>query len=55
MQTRIITANTGNEDEKMPKDHNGSAPGWMIVVISCFGGVIALCGVVLAVVLRKKK
>ena len=27
----------------------------VIIVISCFGGVIAICGVVLAVVLRKKK
>jgi len=48
------TADTGHEDEKPPKD-NSDAPSWMIIVISCFSGVIAVCGVVLAVVLKKKK
>ena len=48
------TADTGHEDEKTPKDHS-DAPGWMILVISCFGGIIAICGVVLAVVLRPSK
>ena len=48
-------ADIGNEGEKPPKDHNGGVQSWMILLIACFGGVIALCGVVLAVVLRKKK
>ena len=48
------TSDTGHEDEKTPKD-NRNAPNWMIIVISCFGGIIAICGIVLAVVLKKKK
>mgnify|MGYP002514883414 CR=1 FL=1 len=43
------TTDTGHEDEKTPKDHS-DAPGWMILMISCFGGIIAVCGIVLAVV-----
>lgn len=45
---------TGHENEKTPKD-NAGAPSWMIIVISCFGSVISICGVVLAVFLKKKK
>ena len=48
------TADTGREDEKTPND-NSDTPNWMIIVISCFGGIIAICGIVLAVVLKKKK
>ena len=48
------TADTGHEEEKPPKD-NSEAPSWMIILISCFGGIIAICGVVLAVVLRPSK
>ena len=47
-------SDTGHEDEKTPKDTDGT-PSWMIIVISCFGGVIAICVVVLAVFLKKKK
>ena len=50
----LTDADTGHEDEKPPKDNSG-APSWMILVISCFGGIIAICGVVLAVVLRPSK
>ncbi len=53
--TDETAAESGREGEEMPKDDSVGMPGWMIVLISCFGGVIALCGVVLAVVLKKKK
>jgi len=44
---------TGYEDERIPKDNNG-IPDWMIIVISCFVGVFAVCGAVLVVFLKKK-
>lgn len=53
--TDETTEDSGREDEKAPKYNSGGIPSWFIIVISCFGGVIAICGVVLAVVLRKKK
>lgn len=53
--TDETTEDSGHEDEKAPKYNSGGIPSWFIIVISCFGGVIAICGVVLAVVLRKKK
>lgn len=48
------TADTGHEEEKTPND-NSDAPNRMIIVVSCFGGIIAICGIVVAVVLKKKK
>lgn len=53
--TDETTEDSGHEDEKAPKYNSGGVPSWFIIVISCFGGVIAVCGVVLAVALRKKK
>lgn len=53
--TDETTEDSGHEDEKAPKYNSGGIPSWFIIVISCFGGVIAVCGVVLAVALRKKK
>ena len=47
-------ADTGHEDEKTSKN-NSEPSNWMIILISCFGGIIAICGVVLAVVLRPSK
>ena len=51
--TAVPESDSGHEDNKMPKD-NGNIPDWMIILVSCFGAVIAVCGVVL-VLLKKKK
>ena len=48
------TADTTAENEKTPQEKD-DFPWWMVIVISCFGGVIVICGIVLAVLLKKKK
>ena len=48
-------ANIGDEGGKTSNDSSGGAQSWMILALSCFGGVIAVSGVVLVVALMKKK
>ena len=49
-------ASAGDEqDGQNTPQANGGAPSWVIILISCFGGIIAVCGAVLALVLKKKK
>ena len=49
-------ASSGDEqDGQNTPQANGGAPSWIIILISCFGGIISVCGAVLALVLKKKK
>lgn len=47
-------ANNEQNGENTPQA-NGGTPSLAIILISCFGGVIAVCAAILAVVLKKKK
>jgi len=55
--------NTSDSETTADNERNGEntsqakdgAPSWGIILISCFGGVIVVCGVILVVVLKKKK
>ena len=49
------TSAGGEQDGQNTPQANGGAPSWAIILISCFGGIIAVCGAVLALVLKKKK
>ncbi|MBO5274643.1 MAG: hypothetical protein J6I45_08530 [Clostridia bacterium] len=49
-----ISSDTEHEDEIISENNDG-VPSGMIIVILCFGGVIAICGIILAVCLKKKK
>ncbi len=52
--TDETTANNEQNGENPPQTKDGT-PSWVIILISCFVGVIAVCTTVLGIILKKKK
>lgn len=55
MNKEAYTEDTAAPTDEISKEYGAGIQSWWIIAISCFGGVIAVCVVVLAVALKKKK